>query len=151
MPVVIDEEVLPGRLQPKRPRDEAGGLGAGQLTVRAEPVVGRRVAADRDGGVGDAIDRPLEHVTLVIHEMVALRGGQGKGSGDHRRHLGPRQHSAGAKTIVERRVAPDRYPLRGDGFDATLVDDLIVVGEGPTGRQRGRGEQRSHQGKGGEE
>ncbi len=139
MPVVVGEGVVTRVGQGERPGQESGCLGPGQVPVGAEPVVRRRVASHRDPGLCETVNRSFQDMTVVIDEMIGVARREGQGTGDHRCHLGPGEDPIGAEPVVERRVAPDRYLLGGNGLDPSLVDDPVVVGEGaPGGRRRSR-------------
>ncbi len=120
-------------------------LPAGHRVVRAEPVVGGRVAA-----LGDARGRELVDIDRerprYIGEVGPAGRRQPKTSDQEGRHLRPGDGVPRAEQVVEGRVAAAGDAGGGDRLDRALEDRPVVVDEGAARREgRTRGRRRGEQ------
>ena len=97
--------------------------------VGAEPIVGRRVAAQGDTLRRNRLDVGLEEMPVVVCEPVRCRSRIAEGTGEHCGHLPSRHHRLGAESILIRRVASSGDPSRREAVDVILEDVPAIIDE----------------------
>lgn len=96
--------------------------------IGTEPIVGRRVATPGHTSRRKAIDITLEHVTVVIDELVpAAVVGVPERPHKERRHLTTGHVVVGAEPVVDRRITASSDSGVRQPFDVGLEDMAVVV------------------------
>ncbi len=145
--VVVGEPVVVGHRIVEGSGQHGGHLSPGHVPFRAEPVVGRGVAALGYPGGAETVDPSFECAGFVVDEIVVGGGAEIEGSGQEHCHLATGDGPIWTEAIIDRRVAPTGDALGGDGLDAPLVDIPIVIDKRASRRkhrQEHRQQQRMH-------
>ena len=110
------------RGQAEGPGQHPGDLGPGHPVVGAEAIVGRGVAAQSYPTIGDPIDGSLEHMSVVVDEMIRARRRDRQGPSQETCRLSPGDRVVRAEPVVGRWVTAERDPGRSETIDRTLED-----------------------------
>ena len=146
--VVIEEVVDGGSGEIECSRQHRCHLPPGHLPVGTELIVHRGTATECDSGFGDAVDRALEHITVIVGEEILSAHSQLASASDEGSHLPSGDTCIGAVAVIGRRIAADGQACGRDCFDAALVRAPVIIDEAPTGWQdcqhHRQGQQREH-------
>ena len=127
--VVVDEVGRASVAEPERSGEERRHLGPGDVAVRAEPRVGRRVASERDAGMGDPLDVGLELRAVVVGEGDRPAALQVERPCQEGRHLASSHQLEVAEPVVGRWIASPGDAGGLDPLDVGLEDRTVVIAE----------------------